>query len=343
MNTQRILIEGIGGIGGVVAAKLIQAGYQPTLVTNNPAITEAINRDGLRLTTPDGAAAVPAQALTSLDGVPQDAAFDAAYLIMKADGVVDAARSTVPLLKPDGYVVTLQNGVVEDAVADAIGKQRAVSGIIGWGGTMPAPGVYVKTTGGNTVVGELDGQVSGRVESLAKALETSAPVVISRNIRGALWSKLAINCAITTPCALTGDTLSVIAQDRRIRRVVLLTYREAVDTAEALGIHLERIATHPKRLYLPHNVGRLTALWKDLLVQLAGRRYGRAKPSMLQSLERGRKTEIDYLNGYVVEQAKRAGVSTPVNAALVRMIKEIELGERSIDRKNLDDLLAQVE
>ncbi|MFN8374129.1 MAG: 2-dehydropantoate 2-reductase N-terminal domain-containing protein [Anaerolineae bacterium] len=235
MNKQRILIEGIGGIGGVMAAKLIQSGYQPTLVTNNPALTEAIQQRGLQITEGEYSYSVQApDTYTDLEDVPSGE-FDAAYLIMKAQNVVDAARRTITLLKPEGYVVTFQNGIVEDAVAEAIDKERVIGGIIGWGGTMHTPGVYERTTGGNIHLGELDGKVSEQLKLLAKACETCMPVVMTDNIRGALWSKLAINCTITTIGALTGDTLGELVKDARIRKVFLRTYGEVVDTAEAAG------------------------------------------------------------------------------------------------------------
>jgi 2-dehydropantoate 2-reductase len=337
-----LLVEGIGGLGGIIAARLIQAGYHPALVTGNPTIASAINEHGLRITTPEGKTSVPAKAYASLANLPHDRSFDAAYLLMKANNVLDAARATLPFLAPGGYVVTLQNGIVEDAVAEKIGAERVIGALIGWGGTMHAPGLYEKTSGGSTHIGELDGSLSERVRALGQILETFAPVVVTTNIYGALWSKLAINCVITTLGALTGDTLGVILQDKRMRQVFLRTYREVVDTAEALGIALERVAADPKLLYLPKDSGPLTAFLKDVLAQIVGRRYGRIKSSSLQSLERGRKTEIDYLNGYVVEKASVANVDVPVNAALVRMVKEIEGGARRISSDNVADLLVVV-
>ncbi len=338
MAKEPILIEGIGGIGGVVAARLIQADYNPTLVTSNPQITEAINQNGLRLTTET----IPAKAYTTLTDLPAEQRFDAAYLLMKANTVVEAAKQTLPFLTREGYMVTFQNGIVEDAVAAAVSAPRIISGIIGWGGTMTAPGIYDKTTPGETHLGELSGELSYRLGNLAKAMESAAPVVVTRNIRGALWSKLAINCTITTLGALTGDTLGVMLQERRVRDVFARTYSEVINTADALNIKLERIAANPRLLYVPSDANAITRFVKDVLVQFVGRRYGNMKASMLQSLERGRKTEIDFLNGYVVEQAKRVNVPTPVNAALVTLIKEIEAGTRTIDRKNLDDLLHQI-
>jgi 2-dehydropantoate 2-reductase len=342
MATPNILIEGIGGIGGVLAARLIQAGYTPTLVTANPQITDAINKDGLKIVERGGIISVPTKACTSLSDIPTGERFDAAYLIMKAHTVVEAAGATLPELTSDGYVVTFQNGIVEDAVSAALGAKRVIGGVIGWGGTMNSPGIYEKTTPGETHIGELSGEITPRLTDLANVIQSAAPVIVTPNIRGVLWSKLAINCTITTLGALTGDTLGEMLRDRRVRQIFARAYSEVIDTADALNIKLERIAANPRTLYVSPKANPLSRRVKDTLVQVVGRRYGRMKSSMLQSLERGRKTEIDYLNGYVVEQAKKVGVATPVNAVLVRLIKEIEAGTRVIDRHNIVDLLREL-
>jgi 2-dehydropantoate 2-reductase len=339
MTKPRILIEGVGGIGGVVAARLVQARYHPVLVTSNPEITEAIKTQGLRVADGKESFSQQAEVYTRLDELPPDSHFDVALLLMKANSVTEVARATLPHLDPRGYLVTCQNGIVEDAVCEAVGAGRVVSAIIGWGGTMHAPGVYEKTGPGAIHIGELDGHLSDRVKLLAGALGRISPVSISENIRGALWSKLAINCVITTLGALTGEMLGTMLRDWRVRRVFLRVYREVIDTAEALGIKLERIAVNPRLLYLPAGAGPVRRRLKDLLVKVIGRRYGRLRSSMLQSLERGRPTEIDFLNGYVVGQAAHASMAVPLNAALVRMIKEIEAGQRPLQMRNIDEMI----
>ncbi len=211
-----ILIEGIGGTGGIIAARVLQAGYLAALVTSNGQITDAINRDGLKITTPEGSSIVPASAFTTLDDLPADERFDAAYLLMKANGVVDAARRTVPHLTPDGYVVTFQNGIVEDAVGEAIGMERLIGASIGWNSVMKAPGIYEKTSPGETFIGELDGSITPRLQELAQAIQTATPVVVTQNIRGALWAKLAINCALNAFSSISGGQLGDLLKDRRI-------------------------------------------------------------------------------------------------------------------------------
>jgi 2-dehydropantoate 2-reductase len=215
-----------------------------------------------------------------------------------------------------------------------------VAGIIGWGGTLHGPGVVERTGPGAIHLGELDGRRTERIESLARALQSVTPVVVTDNIRGAQWSKLAINCTITTIGALTGENLGDMLKDARARKAFLGVYREVIDTALALGMRPERIAADPMLLYVPENAGFLKRYLKDLLARIVGRKYGRLKSSSLQSLERGRKTEIDFLNGYVVEQALKAGVPTPFNQCLTRMIKEIEEGRRRLSPANMAELLS---
>jgi 2-dehydropantoate 2-reductase len=335
----RILIEGLGGIGGVVAGKLCQAGLAPVMITANPAITEAVREQGLQVETPEERFTARGEVYTRLRDLPAETRFEAALLVMKATGVVEAARETLPWLEPQGVVVTCQNGIVEDAVAEVVGRERVIAGIIGWGGTMHGPGRVERTGPGAIHLGELDGRITGRVEELARILRLTGPVVVTANIRGARWAKLAINCTITTLGALTGQTLGEMLGSRPVRDAFLTLYREVIDTAEALGIKLEKIAANPGLLYLPKDAGPLKRWTKDLLARVVGRKYGKLKSSSLQSLERGKKTEIDFLNGYVVGQAHQAGVPVPANEVVVRLIHEIEAGQRPIRPQNLEELL----
>ena len=338
VSKQPILIEGIGGVGGVVAAQMIRAGLSPTLVTGNPEITDAIHRGGLDLTTPEQEFIVPARAFTSLSDLPGDAKFDAVYLLMKANGMVEAARASLPFLAKEGCVVTFQNGIVEDSVAEVVGPERVVSAVIGWGTEMLTPGIYKKTSGGRTFVGELDGTLSRRVMDLGLVLKSSAEVIVSPNIRGVLWSKLAINSMITTMGAITGERLGVMLRDRRARAIFLSIYREVIDTARGEGIIPVRVEAKPEIFYLARDANFFTKWLKHVLMRVVGFKYRNVKSSSLQSLERGRKTEIDFLNGYVVRKAKEAGVEVPVNQAVVRLVKEIEEGRRSIDPRNLEEI-----
>ena len=342
----RLLLMGCGAVGGVIAGGLLRAEHDLAIVTHNADIAAAINTDGLRVITPDGAWTVPAAAHVHLDEV--EGSFDAAYLAMKATAVEEAARRVAPRLSPPGYVVTLQNGVVEDCVAEILGREHIVGALVGWGATMHAPGVYEMTSRGELVVGELDGRVTPRVQALKAVLDAAAPTTVSANIYGVLWSKLAINCVITALGAASGQLLGQMLRRTDVRRLALTMISETIDVARASGIRLEPVGgtLNLERLYLPPG-RRSGGLGLDLAVKhaimlLVGLRFRKLKSSMLQSLERGRRPEIDFMNGYVVARGREAGVPTPVNAALAAMVREIEAGVRPITPDNLAELAVHV-
>ncbi len=342
-DTQRLLLMGCGAVGGVIAGGLLRAGHPVAVVTHNDDITSALTSDGLQVATPEGQWTIDCAAHTHL--VDVQGQFDAVFLSMKATDVLQAARSVAGRLSPQGYAVTLQNGLVEDQVADILGRERVVGALVGWGATMDAPGIYRMTSRGELIVGELDGSLSERVRQIKATLEAVAPVTISTNIYGVLWSKLAINCAITTLGAITGQVLGTMLRRAALRRLSLAIISEVIDVAGALDISLEPVGgtLDLKRLYLPPE-RRARGLAPDLIPKHAlilgvGLKFRRLKSSMLQSLERGRRPEVDFMNGTVVEHGQKAGVPTPVNRALTEMVHEIEQGTRPIDPHNLEPLL----
>lgn len=340
MEPPHIVIEGIGSIGGVVAGLLIRAGHRCTLVTGNDAITEAISRDGLQVASRDEEFIVHTDAVTRLDDLASETRFSMAFLIMQAYGVADAAVRTAPWLTDDGLVVTFQNGIVEDAVGEAIGKARVVPATVAWGATMHEPGVVERTSAGPTIVGELDGPVTPRIEALGAVLAQVGEARLSGNMRGVLWTKLALNCTDTTLGAVLGQTIGELLENKTARRISLDIFREVVDTARAASITLETVIVNPDMFYLPRDAGWFAAFRKDVLMRLLGYAHRDVKPSMLQALERGRRTEIDYLNGYVVKQAEALGVDVPLNRRLTELVQEIEAGTRTYSPDNLDDLVA---
>jgi 2-dehydropantoate 2-reductase len=334
-----MLLMGCGSVGGVIAGGLLRAGHDLAIVTANEKISRAINAGGLHITAPEGRHKVAATACAEMGEV--DGHFDVVLLAMKATEVEQAARDAADYLSPDGFVVTLQNGIVEDRVAAIVGQERVIGGLVGWGATMQAPGAYEMTSRGEIVIGELDGQVTPRVQQLEQALDRAVPTSISSNIYGVLWSKLAINCVITTLGAVTGQLLGEMLRQATVRRLALAIASEVIDVAQAHAVVLEPVGgtLDIHKLYLPPERRSggfgLDLVPKHAIMGLVGFRFRRLRSSMLQSIERGRRPEIDFMNGYVVERAREKGVAAPVNAALAAMVREIEAGTRRTTPSNL--------
>lgn len=327
-----ILILGVGAMGGVFAAKLIESGHAPTLVTG-ARMAEAINAHGITLQADGRSIHLPARAHAAVADVPGAAPFDVVLLLTKAQHVVEAARATLPRTHAATVFLALQNGIVEPMVAQVVGDERVVLSLLNWAATMHAPGVYERTAGTGTVLGERDGPESDRVRRLAACLGHVMPVTISANIVGAQWAKLQMNCAVTSLGALLGTPLKEILDLEPGRQSFLEVCREVLDVADAEGVRLETLAVDP---YAPRSASSdRIAGWFDRVLTV----YGRSYPSIRQDLERGRSTEIDFLSGYVAERAAQRSVGAPLCAAITRMIHDVEAGRRSLGIANLADLV----
>jgi 2-dehydropantoate 2-reductase len=337
---------GCGSVGGVIAGGLLRSAYDLTIVTNNDEITNAIKNDGIRVSAPKDEWTVHAQAHTQLQDL--QGTFDTVLLAMKATDVEQAVEDLRAYLSPSGYVVTLQNGIVEDRIGEMLGRERVIGALVGWGATMRKPGLYEMTSLGEVVIGELDGQITSRAERLQSTLEKAIPTSLSDNIYGVLWSKLTINCIITTLGAVTGQLLGEMLNRSSVRRLALLIASEVIDVAKSLGISMEPVGEtlEMERIYLPIDRRHIGFGWdifvRHIIMLVVGIKFRRLKSSMLQSLERGRPAEIEFMNGYVAQKGEQSGVPTPINTALTSMVREIDSGQRQIDPQNLDELIQVV-
>jgi 2-dehydropantoate 2-reductase len=250
LKNKKILIEGIGGIGGLVASRLLAVGYDCSLVTGNEEITKKIQTNGIKEITGDKQIVVsPKHVYTTLADIEETSKFDFALLAMKADSVVEAAKSTISHLFSHGYVVTLQNGVVEDIVLVEIDKGRLISGVMAFGSTMVEHGVYQQSSPGSIFIGELNGEITTRLTQLGEILQEVLPVNISSNIEGVIWTKLAINATANALGAISGQTWGHMLDTKPKRTLFLRIYAEVVNLSKAKQIEVGRITTNPMLLY----------------------------------------------------------------------------------------------
>jgi 2-dehydropantoate 2-reductase len=220
LASPRFLVMGCGAIGGVVTAALAETGQDVTAVTTNPTIHAAVTERGLKVVG-EGAPRI-VRANVSL-GVPTGGEkFDYVLLATQPPQVEDAARSALPALADDGVMVCLQNGLCEQRIAKIAGEDRVLGAVVGWGATMPEPGLYEKTASGGFTIGYPGGDPLGpETDDLISALEAVGPVETTQNLRGKRWSKLAINCAISSLGTIGGDRLGALLQHRFVRRLAL--------------------------------------------------------------------------------------------------------------------------
>jgi 2-dehydropantoate 2-reductase len=341
-DSPRFLVMGCGAIGGVLAATLAESGQDVTVVTTNPDIHARVKDHGLRLVGEGAARTVRVNA--SL-GVPEGQKFDYVLLATQPPQVEEAARSALPVLTEEGAMVCLQNGLCEPRIAAIAGEDRVVGAVVGWGATMPEPGVYERTAAGGFTLGYADGAPFGADhDDLARALEAVGPVEITQNLNGKRWSKLAINCCISSLGTIGGERLGALMQHRHVRRLGLEIMTEVVQVARKEGVRLEKVSgtldlqwialTEEEQMAM----GSPSLVAKHGLLLAVGFRFRRMKSSMLSAIERGRTPAVDFLNGEVVTRARAHGLSVPVNELVRETVWDIAKGKK---RPGMD-LLRQV-
>ncbi len=335
----QILIVGIGALGGTIAARAIRTGLPVRLAARNTDSAKALRRSGLRVSGIGGEVRADGIDVAAVEDYGKGDQFDLILLATKAQDALEVAPKLVGLLAHEGVMLPIQNGGVARVLADRLGEEKILGGFSNLGATMVEPGVYEQKNAGHLLIGELAGGVSERIERVARVLGRAIEVKLSSNLTGAIWSKLLINCSVTTLGALCSQTMRQYMETEAGKKVFRRTYEEALSVALAIGTRLERLAVDPIPPGWPSNLAgeEHYESWVESVITF----YGDVKPSMLQDLERGRKTEIDFINGYVVELGHASGMLVHMNAAITNLVHQIERGALQPTRERMNELADQ--
>ena len=318
----KTLIVGTGALGGLVAARLRAAGCPVWLATRNAEQADWLRNSGLRVTGA-GAVTVQATAVFPLDVYEAQDGFELILLATKAHDAIEAAPKLSRLLGPNATLLPIQNGGVPQMLAERLGN-CVLGGLSNLGATMEAPGIYEQRNAGHLLIGEMAGGVSERSERVRGWLGRAVEVRVTGNLRGAVWSKLLVNCSVTTIGAIAGGTMREYIGAPGGRELFNRTYDEALSVALAIGEQPETMLVEP----IPPGWrmdGAANPGWDDWIARILTA-YGDVKPSMLQDIRRGRTTEIEFINGYVVKMARQFGLDAPINAAIVETVHAITGG-----------------
>ena len=335
----QILIVGIGALGGTIAARAIRTGLPVRLAARNTDSAKALGKSGLRVSGIGGGVRADFIDVAAVKDYGKGDQFDLVLLATKAQDALEVAPQLVGLLAPEGVMLPIQNGGVARVLADRLGEDKILGGFSNLGATMVEPGVYEQKNAGHLLIGELAGGVSERVERVARALGRAIEVKVSSNLTGAIWSKLLINCSVTTLGAVCSQTMRQYMETEAGKKVFRRTYEEALFAALAIGTRLERLTVDPIPPGWPSNFAAEEHYesWVEAVIAF----YGDIKPSMLQDLERGRKTEVDFINGYVVTLGQASGVPVHMNATITGLVHQIERGDLQPTSVRMNDLAAQ--
>ena len=316
----RIAVVGAGAMGGSHGGLLAAAGEDVGLVDVWSEHVEAIRRAGLRISGVfgDHVLHLPA-AVCPEDLDPPDGGWaDVAIVFSDSNATRDAARTAGRLLAPDGCAITFQNGIGNvETLQEVLGPERVLGGSSMCSALVEGAGHVVLTHRGPTSIGELDGARTGRLERLAAALERAGfEVRVEDDVHARIWTKFILNSAINALCATTGLRLGEVA---RLPEMDALQDR-VLDEAFALAAAKN----------LPIAEAEVRAAVK------AQCRLKFSRPSMLQHVDAGRRTEIDAINGALVRESRKLGLAAPCNETLTALLKGRELN--AVRRRESPDL-----
>jgi 2-dehydropantoate 2-reductase len=307
MGAERVVIVGAGAVGCYFGGMLARAGIPVILIGRAPHV-DAIRKDGLFLQRKDFEEYVRVDASTDITAVRQGTIV---LLCVKTIDTESAAAALAPYVGPDAVVVSFQNGVDNaERIQRAIGIP-AIPAVVYVACAMTGPGRVTHNGRGDIVIGPRS-VITDRISGLFNAAQI--PCRVSQNIDGELWTKLLMNCAYNAVSAITHSQYRALKEDTEIQNVMKELIREVVDVGTAAGVVL------PNAEQMIEAATRLGESMAD------------ATSSTEQDLGRGRPTEMDSLNGYIVRRGRELGVSTPVNTTVYALVKLIERQSQKANR-----------
>ncbi|MCH8110228.1 MAG: 2-dehydropantoate 2-reductase [Chloroflexi bacterium] len=344
---KRIGIFGVGAVGSYIGAFLTREGHDVTLIDMWGEHVDVMNQKGLRVTGTQGEFTVPVKAVHLTDAQDIKEPFDIAFLAVKSYDTEWMAHFLKRFISPTSIVVGSQNCMNDRLIASIVGYEREIPCVMsGISVALWEPG-HVTRGGqpgrdrGHDVfrIGELHGQITNRVNELVEMVSCIDGARATTNIWGERWSKLTTNASSNPIQGMTGLGSQGLGDNPRARLIQIHISKESAMVGLAHNVQVEPIGGVAADVWARADRG-------DVLEELDAKFQGKGggdldwKASMGQDVAKGRRTEVEYMNGYIVEAGREVGVSTPVNAAIVEVVKEIDAGLTKPDPSNIERVLS---
>lgn len=342
----KIAIYGAGAMGTVLGALLAKGGVSVDLITRNEAHVQGLRKQGAQIvcTADKTQWNVPVTALLPSE---MTEAYDVIFLMTKQRHNAEILQFLLPKLTKDGVICTTQNGLPEESVQSAVGANRTYGLVASYGANFIGNGKVALTSESKAMsvtVGSYfgDGEKTHVLQEIlsraGKAAGNEHFAKATDNLAGARWSKLAINAAFSGLSVVTGQTFGKIAQKRKSKKIALGVLRECMDVANAKGVKLEKMQGHDMQKLLGKR-GFFGTKFALFALPFAMKRHKNLRSGMLADLEKGRKCEIDFINGVVCNVGKEVGVETPLCDKIVEIAHGIENGLYETSSANLDFII----
>ena len=330
---EKIAIYGAGSLGTVLGAYISKAGVPVDLITRNKDHVDAMNESGAHIIG-TVEMTVPVHALTP-DQLSEK--YELIILLTKQLDNKNILESLKPYMTDDCIVCTMQNGLPELSVSEVVGEDRTMGCSVAWGATLHGHGVSELTSEPDSMtfgLGRMNGKKDEKLMEVKKLLELMCPVEVEDNFMGVRWSKLLINSAFSGMSAVMGGTFGDAAERKDSRVCCQNIIKECIDVAKAAGIKIEPVQGKDIVKLLDYN-NPVKKKISNLLIPISIKKHRLLKASMLQDLEKGRKCEIDAINGVVCAYGKKFGVPTPYNDKVCKIVHGIEDGKYTYSFDNV--------
>lgn len=338
----RIAVVGTGALGAPIGGLLTRAGHDVVMIDQWAAHVDAMKARGLRvrvglLEAPDLDVTVPVRAYHVYEVAQLQPELDLVFLACKSYDTRWMAQLIAPYIKPDGLLVSVQNSLNDEWISPIVGRERDVGCVLtSGGGELLGPGDTWRDLLTNSFsIGELDGTVTPRLRGIAAIMGDAAVVTTTTNIWGLKWAKLVKNAMAGVLAGLTGLLSRELYDEPRCRDLAVSLGLEAVRVGVACGYPIEPVVPGV-------TIDDLLVRPEVLLARVppVPARGKEARNFFVQDLSKGRRTEVDEINGLVCRKGAVAGVATPLNRRGVDLIHRMERGELRMDVSNVALLAA---
>lgn len=329
----KMAVYGAGSLGTILGALLTKNGYDIDLIDVNEAHVKVLNEKGATVT---GLLELnqPVKALTP-DQMTEP--YNLMFYLPKSTYDGSALPYVTKWLKPDGIVVTGQNGMPEQNLNDIVGKERVIGQITGWGATYLEPGVSKLTSPADHMIyeiGEQDGQITERLKMIAEILNHAGHANIVTNLIGMRWAKWTSNCSFSGMSAIVAGPFGDVLDSPKAIRCSIHIMNESMAIAKAAGVKVEKFQEADFDQY---TFSTEKEREEHLPAFIASEVHRNIKTGMLYDIEAGRYPEIDTTyNGMQCAMGFKYGVPTPVNQQVATIVRAMAAGKIKIDPSNVD-------
>lgn len=332
----KVAIYGAGAMGTVLGAFLTRAGEKIDLISRNGLHIKALKKEGAHITG-NVEFIQKVDALLPSEMVKQ---YDIIFLMTKQLNNKQVVESIIPYLEDDGVVCTMQNGIPELSVSKVISQERTYGCTMAWGATTIGEGV-VKLTSKNSPktlsfgLGSFHNKNTPHLKEINRLLSIMGNVTIEENFIGVRWAKLLVNSSFNGLSAILGATLGEIVKDRTSRSIVQNLIKECIDVANKNEIKMERMEGKDIVKLLDYN-SKIKKRLIFMMIPIMMRKHKDSKSSTCQDIEKGKKTEIEAINGVVALYGDQVGLDTPFNDRVISIVKDMEDEKLKPDMENLN-------